>query len=123
SEVWNLSTINDQLLAGHHNGAFVIQNDIATPLDNSTGYWTFLPMSNILPSSRMVAGNYRGLSFFDFKNGKFFKTKINAEFESARFVVVQDDHTVWVAHPYKGIYRISLKPDNTTEIKLYDQNK
>ncbi|MFL5741273.1 MAG: triple tyrosine motif-containing protein [Flavisolibacter sp.] len=122
-EVWNLSTVNDQVLAGHHNGAFLIQNNTATALDNSTGYWTFLPMSTILPSSRMVAGNYRGLSFFDFKNGRFVKTMINAEFESARFVVVQDDHTIWVAHPYKGIYRISLRPDNTTEIKLYDQSK
>ncbi len=122
-EVWNLSTVNDQLLVGHHSGAFTIQTNAAVPLDNSSGFWTFLPMSNVFPSSLMVAGNYLGLNFYNYKNGKFFKTKINAQFESARFVVVENEHTIWVAHPYKGIYRITLKSDSTAEIKLYNQNK
>jgi DNA-binding CsgD family transcriptional regulator len=71
----------------------------------------------------MVAGNYLGLSFFDFNNGQFYKNKINAQFESARFVVVENEHSVWVAHPYKGIYHITLNADKTTSIKLYDHNK
>ena len=122
-EVWNLSTVNDQLLMGHHNGAYIIRNNAAFPLDNHSGFWTFLPLSNVLPSSLMVAGNYLGLSFFSFQNGQFSKTKINASFESARFVVVENEHTIWVAHPYKGIYRITLKANKSTEVKLYNQNK
>lgn len=122
-EVWNLSTVNNQLLIGHHNGAFLVNNNTAIPLDKSTGFWTFLPMSNVLPSPLMVAGNYLGLNFFEFRNGSFYKTRINAQFESARFVVVENEHRVWVAHPYKGIYRISLNADHTTEIKLYNQTK
>jgi DNA-binding CsgD family transcriptional regulator len=122
-EVRNLSKVNDQLLMGHHNGAFVIKNNSAGLLDNSSGFWTFLPMSNIFPSSVMVAGNYLGLNFFDFMNGNFYKTNINAHFESARFVVVENEQTVWVAHPYKGIYRILITPSKTTSIKLYNQGK
>jgi len=122
-EVWNLSTVNDQLLAGHHAGAFLIRNDESTPLDNSTGFWTFAPMSPVLPSALMVAGNYNGLSFFNYSNGNFYKTGIRAQFESARFMVVENDRTAWVSHPYKGIYRITILPDNRTAIKLYDQNK
>lgn len=120
-QVWNLSIVNDQLLMAHHEGAFLIEGDKATLLNNSSGFWKFLPLSNIVPSSLMVAGNYYGLSFFNFENGKFFKTNINAQFESARFIVVENEHTVWVSHPYKGIYRISLNTDNTTTIKLYNQ--
>lgn len=122
-EVRGLAVVNDQLLLGHHNGAFLINGNTATPLDNSSGYWTFLPMSNVLPASLMVAGSYLGLSFFDFANGRFTKNKINAQFESARFVVVENEHSIWVAHPYKGIYHIILEPNNATSIKLYDQNK
>lgn len=122
-EVWNLSIVNNLLLMGHHNGAFLINGNAATPLDNSSGYWTFLPMSNVFPSSLMVAGNYLGLSFFDFNNGNFYKNKINAQFESARFVVVENEHSVWVAHPYKGVYHITTNADKTASIKLYDQNK
>jgi ligand-binding sensor domain-containing protein/DNA-binding CsgD family transcriptional regulator len=121
-EVWNLSTVNDQLLMGHHNGAFVIDNNVATLLDNSSGFWTFLPVSNVLPSPLMVAGNYLGLNFYDFRSGSFYKAKFNAQFESARFVVVENEHTIWVAHPYKGIYRITLNPNGTTSIKLYNQS-
>ncbi|HWI91773.1 MAG TPA: triple tyrosine motif-containing protein [Flavisolibacter sp.] len=122
-EVRNLSIVNNQLLLGHHNGAFVVHGTMAIPLDNSSGYWTFMPMSNVLPSSMMVAGNYLGLSFFDFSNGQFYKNKTNAQFESARFVVVENERSVWVAHPYKGIYHITLNADKTTSIKLYDHNK
>lgn len=122
-EVRNLSTVNDELLMGHHNGAFLIKNNSAVPLDNSSGFWTFLPMSNVLPSSMMVAGNYLGLNFFNFSNGNFYRNNTNAHFESARFVVVENEQTVWVAHPYKGIYRITIQPDKTTAIKLYNQDK
>jgi ligand-binding sensor domain-containing protein/DNA-binding CsgD family transcriptional regulator len=122
-EVRSLAVVNDQLLLGHHNGAFLINDNVATPLDKSSGYWTFLPMSNVFPAPLMVAGSYLGLSFFDFRNGHFSKNRINTQFESARFVVVENEHSVWVAHPYKGIYHITLNANNSTSIKLYDQNK
>jgi len=122
-EVRNLAVVNDQLLMGHHNGAFLIKNNQASLLDNGSGFWTFSSMSNVLPSPLMVAGTYLGLSFFDFSNNNFYRSGVNAQFESARFVVVQNEQTVWVAHPYKGIYRILIKPDKTTSIKLYNRDK
>lgn len=121
-QVWNLSEVNGKLLMGHHDGAFLINNNSASLLDNSTGFWTFLPLSNILPSQLMVAGNYLGLNFYNFQNNQFRKNKIDAKFESARFVVIENDHTVWVAHPYKGIYKIVLHADSSATIKLYDTN-
>ena len=122
-EVRNVSVVNNQLLMGHHNGAFLIQNNEAMQLDGRSGFWTFSTMSNVLPSPLIVAGNYLGLSFFDFANNKFSRSGINAQFESARFVVVENEQTIWVAHPYKGIYRILIKPDKTTTIELYNQDK
>lgn len=122
-QVWNLSTVNNALFMGHHEGAFVIQNNRANLLDNSSGFWTFLPASNVAPSPLMVAGNYLGLSFYDYQQERFAKANINAQFESARFIVVENEHTFWVAHPYKGLYRIRLNADRTVAIKLYDKGK
>ncbi len=122
-QVWNLSSVNNSLLMGHHDGAFLIQDDKATLLDNSIGYWTFLPVSNILPSPLMVAGNYLGLRFYDFANQRFRPTGVDATFESARFVVVENEKTFWVAHPYKGLYRIQLENGKKVSVKLYNQGK
>jgi ligand-binding sensor domain-containing protein/DNA-binding CsgD family transcriptional regulator len=115
-QVWNLSQVNEQLLAGHHEGAFSIQGGTATQLDKSAGYWMFLPLENVLPSKKMVTGTYYGVSIFNTAKEKFEKaTSIN--FESSRFVTV-DNGVIWVAHPYKGIYKIDLSAGDTVA-KLY----
>lgn len=116
-QVWNLSEVNGQLLMGHHEGAFAISQNTARLMDNSSGYWNFLPFSNVLPASMMVSGTYNGLSFYQYKNGQFINENLKAPFESSRFVVIDDDQ-IWVAHPYKGIYRVTTN-GNQPKIRQY----
>jgi ligand-binding sensor domain-containing protein/DNA-binding CsgD family transcriptional regulator len=116
-QVWNLSEVNGKLLMGHHEGAFKIENNTATAIDNSSGFWNFLPYQNVLPSSLMVSGTYEGINFYDYKNGTFTRKNTHAHFESARFVVIDNNH-IWVAHPYKGLYRIDITNDQPV-IKYY----
>jgi len=122
-QVWNLSEVNGSLLMGHHEGAFVIENNTANLLEAGTGYWNFSPFSNILPSTLMLAGNYYGLDFYQFNNEGFKKTGARINFESARFVTIDNRKTIWVAHPYKGIYKITLDDAGRWTVKLYsDKN-
>lgn len=107
-QVWNLSEVNGKLLLGHHDGAFEIDGNEARLIDKTSGFWTFLPYSNVLPSSTMVAGTYHGLNFYDYASGKFSSQKLSAQFESSRFVCIANDN-IWVAHPYKGIFRVNIK--------------
>ncbi len=116
-QVWNLSTVNGHLLMGHHDGAFVIEHNQAKVIDNTSGFWTFLPFYNVLPSAVMIAGSYQGINFYDYKEGKFTDKHVVAHFESARFVCMENDN-IWISHPYKGIYRVRLD-GNVTEIKPY----
>ena len=116
-QVWNLSEVNGKLLMGHHDGAFVIENNKAIPIDNSSGFWTFLPYSNVLPSSVMIAGTYQGINFYNYEKGGFTNKNIAAHFESARFVCI-DNNNIWISHPYKGIYRVQLN-GNKPETKFY----
>ncbi|HEX6914816.1 MAG TPA: triple tyrosine motif-containing protein [Chitinophagaceae bacterium] len=106
-QVWNLSEVNGKLLLGHHDGGFVIENNTAKLIDNSSGFWTFQPFGNVMPSSLMVTGTYQGINFFSYRDGSFSNRNTNAVFESARFVVI-DNGDIWVAHPYKGIFRVRL---------------
>jgi DNA-binding CsgD family transcriptional regulator len=114
--VWNLSELNGQLVMGHNDGFFVIENKTTKMIDSSSGFWTFLPLSNVAPSPVVIAGTYNGLNFYNFENGRFTNPEIHSHFESARFVAV-DNTIAWAAHPYKGLFKINLnggiKPSNT----------
>ncbi len=120
-QVWNLSEVNGKLLMGHHEGGFVIDNNQANLIDNSSGFWTFLPYQNVLPSSIMVTGTYNGINFYNFSNGTFTNKNVSALFESARFVVIDNDH-IWIAHPYKGLFRVDLK-NGSPQIRLYTKKE
>ncbi len=120
-QVWNISEVNGKLLLGHHEGAFTIENDKAIQLDASSGFWTFLPFYSVLPSSLMVAGTYQGISFYNYDQ-KTFQRLGDVPFESARFVFV-DGKSLWVSHPYKGIFKVSRLENNKPVVVQYGKNK
>lgn len=119
-QVWNLSEVNGKLMMGHHEGAYLIDDNKATAIDNSTGFWTFLPLYNVLPSNIVVAGTYNGINFYRYNNGTFGAGLTPARFESARFITIDGDHTIWVGHPYKGIFKIQFYEGKPPVVKLYN---
>jgi DNA-binding CsgD family transcriptional regulator len=119
-QVWNLSELNGQLVMGHNDGFFVIENGATRMIDSSSGFWTFLPLSNVAPSPVVVAGTYNGLNFYNFEKGRFINQEIHSHFESARFVAL-DNTIAWAAHPYKGLYKITLNGGiNPTNVAYKD---
>lgn len=118
-QVWNLTQLNGALLMGHNLGFYQVNGDEAYPIDPTSGFWTFIPLDNILPSKWVVAGNYNGINLYQYTGGRFVNPSIHTHFESARFVVV-NDHTAWVAHPYKGLYKIDLTRESSPANKLYE---
>ncbi len=120
-QTWGLSEINGTLLLGHHEGAFSISNNVATSISqNEGGFWNFTPMSSVFPTAQMVAGNYKGLRFFN-SNGKSFMMgeKVQGFDESSRFVVLDKQENIWVSHPYHGVYKVTKNTAGNWETKLY----
>jgi ligand-binding sensor domain-containing protein/flagellar biogenesis protein FliO len=112
-QVWRLDEVNQQLLMGHHNGAYIIQNNSATQLSNEQGIWLFQPTTAIQPASKIIAGSYEGLSMYEFANNKFTSNyTIKGLFESLRFLTIDNNNDIWASHPYRGIYKITLAADN-----------
>ncbi|RYY61518.1 MAG: transcriptional regulator, partial [Chitinophagaceae bacterium] len=119
-QVWNLSEVNGRLLMGHHEGAFEVRGDAVRKLAGNTGYWAFFPYSNVLPSELVVAGTYNGIRLFGFDGGSFGVRDQAAPFESARFISIDNnDRTIWVAHPYKGIYRVRFDAALRPQLRRY----
>lgn len=123
-QTWSLAVINDHLLLGHHEGAFLVKNNIAQPISNEKGYWNFIPLSGIFPAAQIIAGNYIGLTYFNYQNGTFSITdKVPGFDESSRFVTIDDVGSIWVSHPYHGVFKIIKSPTGNYQITTYNDKK
>lgn len=117
---WGLSVIDNNLLLAHHEGAFQIKNGVASPVNNHTGYWTFNSYSSSPNASLIIAGSYNGLDLFGLEGGEPRQKATTSFNESARFLVT-DGHIVWVAHSYKGIFKVDLRSPDHAVSKLYTE--
>ncbi|MBK7679967.1 MAG: triple tyrosine motif-containing protein [Chitinophagaceae bacterium] len=114
---WNLSIINNQLLAGRDDGLWKINNHQATPVSQSTGNWTSQPVPGRTPL-QIVAGNYLGIQLYESNNGNFIdKGSIEKFTESSRYLET-DDNNIWISHPYRGVYKIDIE---TRTVTLFTQ--
>ncbi len=112
-QVWRLDEVNQQLLMGHHNGAYIIKNNTASQLSGDNGIWLFQPTTSIHPANNILAGSYAGLTMYEFANNKFAGNyALKGLFESLRFLTVDNNNNIWASHPYRGIYKIILSEDN-----------
>ncbi len=123
-QTWGLANINNQLLLGHHEGAFEINNNNAIPISSTKGFWNFVPLSNTYPSGQVVAGGYNGLNIFNYENGQFkFAKSIGGFNESSRFVTLDKDNNIWVSHPYHGVFKIIKTTDESFNTFTYSDKK
>ncbi len=103
-QVWGLNEVGGQLWLGHHEGAFIVEEGKANKIsDYST--WRFLELSD----TAVLAGEYEGLSIY-YRNPQGWKReKILPEFkESCRILRKAADGSIWMSHPYKGLFRFEL---------------
>lgn len=119
-QVWNLTVVDGLLLMGHNKGGFRIDNNKAIPIDTKTGFWGFQPLHGV--PGMAIAGTYSGINFYNTSGGILSNSGIAAQFESARFIAVNKNE-MWVSHPYKGMYRISLDKNNTATVNTYKDSK
>ncbi|GGH17696.1 transcriptional regulator [Sphingobacterium alkalisoli] len=61
-QVWTLSIVGNELICGHNNGTFKVENDNLIQISTVTGGWIF---SSIEGTNFMLQGNYTGVALFD----------------------------------------------------------
>lgn len=105
-QVWKLDVIDNYLLCGHNFGCFIIEGNQAKKIDNDRGYWMFLPHND--RTDTLICGTYNGLNMLT-KLGDSWQMagKIEGFNESSR-KFVQDGNTLWVAHGYRGLFKLTL---------------
>ncbi len=106
-QVWSLNEIDGNLLMGHHEGAFEVRGGSARKLTSLQGVWKFVSLS----PEYAVAGHYNGLAIFKkTAAGWAFESTLGGLTESSRLLAKDTEGNIWMAHPYRGIYRIRVNP-------------
>ncbi|WP_276485799.1 ligand-binding sensor domain-containing protein [Paraflavitalea pollutisoli] len=108
-QVWNLSVVNNQLMMGHHEGAFAINQDRAQQLSTEKGCWLYRPYTAQGSSYQMLIGAYNGLYGVPGSTGGFVAPAyFEGLRESLRFLAIDNEDSIWSSHPYRGVYKLSL---------------
>lgn len=118
-QVWSLNEVAGSLLMGHHEGAFEVKGMTAKKLTNLQGVWKFVPISPVYA----VAGHYNGLAFFKKTPvGWDFEATLNGLTESSRLLAKDEQGNIWMAHPYRGIFRVRVSPpERALSADFFDQ--
>ncbi|QNF32820.1 hypothetical protein HUW51_08775 [Adhaeribacter swui] len=123
-QVNNLQNINGKILLAHHNGPFEITNDKAVRISEHTGIWLFLPLKS--RPGYVLCGTFRGLLLYKIEAGKImFVRRISGFQESSRVMEEDAAGNIWIAHVYKGIYKVTLSTglDKVENLKFYDAHQ
>lgn len=120
-QVWSLNVLDNSLLVGHHEGAFEINGLNARQLTHINGIWKFIKIA----PDKAIAGYYNGLLLFNkTASGWAFESTISGFNESSRLLATDDQSNLWMGHPYRGIYKIKVQPENSTaQYSFYDTAK
>lgn len=114
-QCWGLASINNKVLLGHHEGAFIIENNVANKISSQNGFWNFIATNSIYPVTTIVGGNYNGLNIFSYINNTFVESaKIPNFNESSRYITIDDKKNIWISHPYHGVFKISNYTNNNS---------
>ncbi len=108
-QVWGLDVIDDQLFLGHNDGAFQITTEQeAIKMGTPPGAWKFIKLDD----QHLISGNYEGLNLYKKINGQWVHEKKYQGFnESSRILTLDKFQNLWVAHPYRGIFKIKFASD------------
>ncbi|WP_295653774.1 triple tyrosine motif-containing protein [uncultured Mucilaginibacter sp.] len=112
-QVWNLNEVNNHLLLGNEDGAYLIDKNSSKPIYTFPGTWLFKPLSPNQTSKSVIVGTYNGLRLLDYTGNQFTDMgQLDGLMESLRFLTIDADaHTIWASHPYRGVYKIVLSAD------------
>ena len=110
-QVWSLKIIDGQLFCGHNDGTFRVTNGKLERISAASGGWTITALKS--NPDYLIQGTYNGLVLFkkDAAGIWRFHHKIEGFSEPSRYVEQDAKGDIWVSHPYKGLFRLTLSSD------------
>ncbi|TCC88307.1 ligand-binding sensor domain-containing protein [Pedobacter hiemivivus] len=119
-QVWDLSLIDGQLLCGHNDGTFSVNDNTIEKVSSISGGWTIKKLND----DYLIQGTYTGLVLYKKDAGRWkYFYKIENFKEPSRYIEQDSKGDIWVSHAYRGLYKLTLSPDfkKVINVKYYDE--
>jgi DNA-binding CsgD family transcriptional regulator len=119
--VWNVGVFGKSLLAFEKNGIYEIKGNSAQLLAKTDGAWQGINIPN--RPDLLLVGGYNGMHLLKKINDSWvYQHKVEGFQESSR-IIVTDNENIWLAHGYKGIFKIKLDKtfDAVSDLQFYNQ--
>lgn len=110
---WDLTVVGNDIICGHNLGTYRITEDQFIPITSRNGGYVFKQVPK--EKNLYIQGNYKGLSLYTKKeDGSWdYESVKNIDFP-VKEIVFEKPNVAWVAHPYKGVYKVRFSQDYTT---------
>ena len=112
-QTWSIALRDGDVIAGHDDGLFRIENGTPYKIGTQNGFWKIIPIEG--KPGFFLASNYNGLYLVEKKGTTWaMLQKISGFNESARDILkATEPNTYWVCHGYKGVYKIRINEEYT----------
>ncbi len=109
-QVWTLEMFDGQILCGHNDGTFLVDDGYLHSVSAVTGGWSIKPFGE-----HIIAGTYTGIIFLERDHNGIWRQmhKVDNFNEPTRYIETDYLGYVWASHHQKGIYKIELSGDLT----------
>ena len=105
--IWDLEVVEGNLLAGHNTGTFRIENRSLEKISNITGGYQFIKIPE--ENATFLQGTYTGIAKYrKNQNGQWIVERVAGIDFPVKQLCFENANTVWAAHPYKGLYRMTI---------------
>lgn len=119
--VWNIGVFGNSLLAFEKNGIFEVSGNSAQLLAKVDGAWKGIVVPN--RPDLLIVGGYNGLYLLKkINNSWVYQNKIKGFEESSRVIETDKNGDFWIAHGYKGIFKLQFNKtfDAVTKVEFYN---
>ena len=113
---WDLYVVEDEIICGHNLVIYSIKDDVLTEISSLNGGYVFFPLPE--NNGTFIQGNYSGISLYKKESGKWISERIAEINFPVKQIVFEQRNILWIAHAYKGIYRLHLSEDYKSVEKI-----
>ncbi len=117
--VWDLEIIEGELFCGHNTGTYKVKKDVLQKVSSISGGYQIVKVPET--RSTFLQGTYNGLSKFrKMDNGSWTVSQLNGIDFPIKYLCFEDPKTMWVAHPYKGVYRVKIDDNYNRVLEIQE---